>query len=104
MLCFPGNLTGGSRRLQSADVKGACHFRHASVKKNQAEEENETARGQVDRDLRSRGITIPASPDSDQEKSRNEGDLVKGIEEEKIERGERSHGPARDEQKAGVKG
>ena len=49
-------------------------------------------------------VTIAASPNSDEQKRRDECELVKGVKEKKIERGERAHRARGDEKETGVKG
>ena len=49
-------------------------------------------------------LPISAAPNSDEQKCRNQRELVKGVKEEEIDRRESANGAARDEKKAGVKG
>ncbi len=76
-----GNLARGRRGLECAEIEAARRFRHAAIKQDQAQEENEAAGREIDRDLPRRGEAIPASPNSDEEKCRDEREFVKGVEE-----------------------
>ncbi len=91
------------RFLQCAEVKAARSLRHAAVKHDQAKQKNETPGREIDRDFPGGGLPIAAAPDSDEEKSRDERQLVEGVEEKEIERSECAHGAAGNEEKAGVK-
>ena len=75
----------GGREDQKCAPRG-----HAAIKQDQAEEQNETAEREIDRDLPGRGEAIARAPDADEQKGRNERELVKGVEEEQIERSERA--------------
>ena len=97
-----GIWPGGRRGLQRAQIEAARRFRHAAVKQDQAEQQNETAGREIDRDLPRGGEAIAAPPDSDEEKSRDERQLVEGVEEKQIERSERAQRARRDEEQAGV--
>ncbi len=76
-----GNLSGRGGRLQHAQIEAARGFRHAAIKQDQPEEENEAAGGEIDRDLPGGGVAVSAAPDSDEKESGNEREFVKGVEE-----------------------
>ena len=97
-----GNRRG--RFLQNAEIEAARGFRHAAIKHDQAKQQNETSRGQIDRDFPRGGLPVAGSPDSDEQESGDQGELVKGVEEKEIDRSECSHGAAGNEEEAGVEG
>ena len=90
--------------LQRAEIKGARGLGHAAIKHDQAEQQNETAGREIDRDFPRRGLPVAAAPDSDEQKSRDQRELVKGVEEKEIERSECADGAAGNEEEAGVEG
>src|SRR4051812_22918257 len=92
------------RRLQLPKIKTPRCFGYRAIEHDQAEQQNETSGCQVDRDFPRRHLTVSRAPNSDQKKSGNQGQLMKGVEEKQIERGERSQGAGSDEKKAGVEG
>ena len=94
----------GGQLLQFANVECARVDRNALIKHDQAEQENETSGREIDRDFPGRGLPVAGPPDSDEQKSRDQRELVKGVEEKQIERSECSHGAAGNEEKAGVEG
>ena len=90
-------------RLQSAQVETAQFSRDAAVEQDQAEEQNEAAEPEIDRDLPGRGGAVARAPDADEQKSRDQRQLVEGVEEKQIERSKGADRAARDEEEAGVK-
>src|SRR2546423_6002150 len=91
------------RFLQDTKIKAARGFRHGAIKHDQAEQQNETAGCEIDRDLPGGDYAIAAAPDSDEQERRDERELVKGVEEKQIERRERAHRSGGDEKQARVK-
>jgi len=67
--------------LQHADIKTARGERNALVKQDQAEQQNETADGQIDCDFPRRCDAIAATPDADQQERRNQCEFVKRVKE-----------------------
>ena len=57
---------------------------------------------EIDRDLPGRGVAIAGAPDADEQKSRDQRELVEGVEEKEIERSEGADRAGRDEEQAGV--
>ena len=103
--CCAARSAGICRRgrcLQSAKIKTARGLRHAAIEHDQAEQQNETAEREIDRDFPGGGVPI-AAPQIPM--SRNVGmkrELVKGVEEKQIERSECADGAAGNEEQAGV--
>src|SRR4029453_12232246 len=67
--------------LQHANIKTPRDERKALVKQNKAEQQNETADGQINCDFPSRCDAIPAAPDSDQQKCGDQRKFVKRVKE-----------------------
>ena len=93
--CASAGIVPSGRFLQGAEIKTARGLRHAAIKHDQAEQQNEASGRQIDRDFPGGGLPVAASPDSDEQKSRDQRELVKGVEEKEIERSERAHRAAR---------
>ena len=72
------------------------------IETDQPQEENKAAEGEVDRGFPSRRLPVARAPDSDQQKRRDEGQLMEHVEEKEIDRGERPDAARRDEQERGV--
>src|SRR5688572_23388066 len=90
-----GNKRG--RSLQDADIEAPSRLRQAAIKHDQAEQQNETAGRQIDRNFPGGHLPIPRPPDSNEQKRRDQCQLVKSVEEKEIERSECAHGASRDE-------
>ena len=75
------DLAHSSCSPQHANIKTPRSERKALVKQDQAEQQNETADGQVDRDFPGRCDPIPAAPDSDQQKCGDQREFVKRVKE-----------------------
>src|SRR6266852_761172 len=75
------DLTEAGSSLQRANVKTACSDGKALIKENQAEQQNEAANCQVDRNLPRCRDTISAPPDPDQQKCGDQRELMKRIKE-----------------------
>ena len=58
-----GNLAAAAC-LQRAEIETARRFRHAAIKHDQAEEEDETPSRQIDRDFPGGGLPVAAFPRS----------------------------------------
>ena len=67
--------------LQHANIKTPRGERKALVKQDQAEQQNETADGQIDCNFPGRCDPIPAAPDSDQQKCGDQREFVKRVKE-----------------------
>ncbi len=97
-----GNPATGGHGLQRAQIEAARFRRRAAVEQDQAEEQNETAEPEIDRHFPGRGETVARSPDADQKKSRDQGELMKGVKEKKIERSEGADRATREKKETGV--
>ena len=75
------DLSRRRRCLQRANVKAARCDWNALVEQDQTDEQNETSERKIDRDLPGGRASVPAAPDSDQQKSRDECELVKRVKE-----------------------
>src|SRR5207244_2978835 len=96
------DLPGERGSLQIANVEAARFDRNALVKQDQSEQQNETPEREINRDFpRSRGA-IAASPDADQQKRRDQRQLVKGVEEKQVDRCERADCAAGNEKETRV--
>ena len=98
-----GDPAIGRDGLQRAKIKAAQCRRHAAIEQDQSEKQNEAADSEVDCHLPCGREAISRAPDADEEKSRNQGQLVKGVEEKQIERSEGANRPAREEEETGIK-
>ena len=58
---------------------------------------------EIDRDFPGRGLPVAGSPNSDEQKCRDQCELVEGIKEEQIERSESADRAAGNEKQTGVK-
>ena len=103
MLRIGGKLPRRDGGLQIANVETARFGRNALIKQDQSKQQNETAEREIDRDLPGGGDTVAAAPNSDQQKCRDERELVKRVKEKEIERSERADGAGGDKQEAGIK-
>src|SRR5204863_6283488 len=83
-------------------VKTARALRYAPIKHDQAKQKDRTPRREIDGNFPGCSLPVTGSPDSDEQESRNQCELVKGVKEKEIERSERSHRAACDEEKAGI--
>ena len=93
----------GCQFSESDQIKRAFIDRQTAVQTDQTDQQHETAYRQIDRDLPSGGHPVfPVPPDTDQQKGRDQGQLMKGVKEKEIERDERSDGTSRDKEQAGV--
>src|SRR5207248_4301093 len=63
---------------------------------------NDAPERKKDRDLPGRGASIARPPNSNEQKSGNQCQLVKGVEEKQVERSESADGTAGNEEQAGV--
>ena len=82
-------------REHRGDVIGAGEIRQA----DEAGEQDDGAKSEVDRDLPRSRPAVSAAEDADHEEGRDEGELVEGIEEEQVGRGESPERAGRDEQR-----
>src|ERR1700730_10041003 len=78
--------------------------RHALVEQDQSKQENKTPDREINRDLPGRGVAIAASPNADEQKRRDERELMKCVKEKKIERSKRANRAAGNEKQARIKG
>ena len=62
-----------------------------NIEGDQADERKHRAKREVDRQLHGRVVAVAATPDTDHDKRRDEGEFVEEIEEEDIHAGEDAH-------------
>src|SRR5947207_3413136 len=86
MLGISGKLHGADRGLEIANIEAARFGRNTLIKQNQSEEQNETAKREINCDLPRRRDAIAAAPNSDQQERRDERELVKRVKEKQIDR------------------
>src|SRR4029077_6592809 len=77
--------------------------RQTLVEKNQADQQNKTANGEIDRDFPGRAGAVAGSPNSDEQKRRNQRQLVEGVKEKQIDRTESADRAGRNKEETGVK-
>src|SRR6185369_2715564 len=70
--------------------------------KDEAEQQNETADREIDRDLPRRSEAILATPDPDQQECGNEREFVKSVKEKQINRSKCADRPSGNQEKTGV--
>ena len=80
-LRFRTDLPRHGRSLQRANVEAARRDWNALIKEDQTDEQNETSEREIDRDLPRSRAPVPAAPDSDQQKSRDEREFVERVKE-----------------------
>ena len=90
------------QRLQAGDAEGAGFGGDAEIERQQTDEQNEAAEGEVDGDLPGGGDPVAGTPDADKKEGRDERQFVERVKEEEIQRGERARGPCDDEHQARV--
>src|SRR5207302_4119000 len=90
------------RLLQGSEIKTARGLRHAAIKHDQTKQKDETSGRQIDRNFPCRGLPVAGPPDSDEQESGNQRELVKGVEEKEIERSECPHGAASNKKEASI--
>src|SRR5438105_9269787 len=90
-------------RFQLRDVERLRALWQTLIEQDQSEQENETSHCQVDRDLPCGGNPVAASPDPNEQKCRDQRELVERIKEKEIERSKRADCSGRNQQQAGVK-
>ena len=89
--------------MQGAQIKAAQIRRHTAVEQDQSKQQNETAEREINRHFPRGSETVARSPNTNEQKRRDERELVKCVEEKQIERRERAHRSGRDEKQARVK-
>ena len=97
------NCGAGSNHAQRshfgnpAHVEGADVFGHAEIEADQADQEYEAAKGEINRNLPCRRLPVARPPDSDEKKGRNERQLMEHVKEEGVNRCEGSDCPGGNE-------
>ena len=72
------------------------------VELREADEQDDAAGGEIDGDAPRGGMALAVAPDADEQESRDERELVEGVEEEQVERCKRARCACADEQDARV--
>jgi len=80
-LCRSRDWVCGNRGLQFANIERSRRRRHTLIKQNKSDQQNKTAEREINRDFPRSRIAIARSPNSDEEKRWNQGELVKGVKE-----------------------
>src|SRR6266404_4287587 len=91
------------RFLQFANIERSLRRRRALIKQDQRDEQNETAEREINCDFPRRANAISRSPNSDEQKRRDQRELVESVEEKQIDRCESANGACGNEKEAGVK-
>src|SRR5207247_2390257 len=76
-----GNGMHSDRFLQRANIEAPFRRRKTLVKKNESDQQNETAEREINRDLPRGADAIAGSPNSDQQKCRDQRELMKRVKE-----------------------
>src|SRR5215210_2839617 len=84
-------LTGRGKLQELANVESALIERHALIQADKADQKNEAAEREIDRDFPRGKLPISKTPNADQKEGGNKRELVEGVEEEKVERSKCSH-------------
>src|SRR5438067_1649785 len=71
--------------LQMSDIETALRGRKTLIKKDESDQQNETAEREVDGDFPCRTNTISSSPNSDKQECRNERELMKSVKEKQVD-------------------
>src|SRR5438874_1572215 len=94
---------GGEGGLQFSNIKSPTCRRQALVNQNQANQQNETSQSEINRDLPRRCGAVSGSPDHNQQKRRNQRELVKRVKEKQVERCESAERTSGNQEKTRVK-
>ena len=97
-----GDGSAGREFLEVDEVESAQRFRHGEVEIEQADEQDEAAEPEIDRNFPRRRVPLAAAPNTDEQEGRDEREFVEGVEEEEIDRGKRARGSGGDEEQARV--
>jgi hypothetical protein len=92
----------GAELLKKADIERAQLGWNSQPEPDQPEQQDEAAESEIDGHFPSDALAFARSPDTDEQKGRNEGEFVEGVEEEKIDRSERANRAGRDEKQARI--
>src|SRR5207248_1592480 len=93
---------GGSGGLQVSKIETACARRHRAIEHDQADQQDNTSQRKIDRHLPGSGAPIARPPNSNEQESGNQCQLVKGVEEKQVERSESADGASGNEKQTGV--
>ena len=95
-----GDEVFGARELHH--VEGARAFGDGEVEVGEADEEDDAAEREVDGDFPRRSLPLAISPNADEQEGGDEGQLVEGVEEEKVLRRKRARRARGDEEDTGI--
>ncbi len=105
-----GTALGGGRNdstrgqfLEVDQIESANGFGKGEVEIEQTDQKNKTPQTEINGNFPSGRLAFSTSPKADQEEGRNERELVKCIEEEKIHRSKRTRGTCTNQEEARVK-
>src|SRR5207249_11644141 len=79
------NRVRGRGGLQFPNVKSSRGRWQTLVKQNQSDQQNETAEGEINCDFPRCDAAIARSPDSDEQKCRDQSEFVEGVKEKQID-------------------
>src|SRR6185369_17689191 len=92
----------GREALELDKIESARDLGNRQVEVDEPNEQDEAPETQVDGNLPRGGKALPAPPQPDEQEGRDEGQFVKGVEEEQVHRGKGARRPGGNEQQARV--